>query len=77
MEGNGRLICVDTVLPGEGEAAAAPAKLSDLLMLLAIGGRERTRQQWEDLFRAAGFRIASVTPLDDNFGTGIVEGVKL
>jgi hypothetical protein len=76
MEGDGRLICVDTVLPAEGETAAAPAKLSDLLMLLAIGGRERTRQQWEDLYRASGFRIASVTPLHDNFGTSIVEGVK-
>jgi len=77
MEGHGRLICLDTVLPLEGETAAAPARLSDLLMLLAIGGRERTKQQWEDLFRASGFQISSITPLDDNFGTSIVQGVKL
>jgi len=77
MEGNGVLVCVDTVLPPMGDTDATPAKLLDILMLLAIGGKERTRQQWEDLYRSSGFRIANVTPLHDNFGTSIVEGVKL
>ncbi len=77
MEGNGRLFCVDTVLPPMGDTGATPAKLLDLLMLLAIGGKERTRQQWEDLYRAAGFQITDVTPLHDNFGTSIIEGAKL
>jgi hypothetical protein len=48
-----------------------------ILMLLAIGGKERTRLQWEDLYRSTGFWITSITPLHDNFGTSIVEGVKL
>jgi hypothetical protein len=77
MEGNGRLVCVDTVLPPMGDTGAAAAKLLDILMLIAIGGKERTRQQWEDLFRSSGFRITSITPLHDNFGTSIIEGVKL
>ena len=77
MEGNGRLICVDAVVPSMGDTGATPAKLLDILMLLAIGGKERTRQQWEDLYRSTGFRITSITPLHDNFGTSIVEGVKL
>ena len=77
MEDGGRLVCVDAVLPPMGDTGAAPAKLLDNLMLLAIGGKERTRQQWEDLYRSSGFRITSITPLHDNFETSIVEGVKL
>ena len=76
MQGDGRLICVDSVLPPIGDTSATPAKLLDLLMMLAIRGKERTRQQWDDLYRAAGFRIDHIMPLEDNFGTSIVEGVK-
>src|SRR5262249_11833952 len=71
MEGNGVLYCVDTVVPPMGDTGATPAKLIDLLMMLAIRGKERTKQQWEDLYRAAGFRITSIAPLQDNFGTSI------
>jgi hypothetical protein len=28
------------------------------------------------LYRTAGFEIRSITPIHDNFGTSIVEGVK-
>jgi len=59
-----------------GDTGATAAKLLDLLMMLAIRGKERTRSQWEELYAAAGFRIKSITPLHDNFGTSIVEGVK-
>ena len=45
-------------------------------MMLVIRGKERTRNQWEELYAAAGFRITSVISLRDNFGTSIVEGVK-
>ena len=76
MEGNGRLICVDSVLPPMGDSGATPAKFLDVHMMLAIRGKERTRKQWEELYAAAGFRITSVIPLRDNFGTSIVEGVK-
>jgi hypothetical protein len=77
MEGNGVLVCVDSVLPPMGDTGATPAKLLDVLMLLAIGGKERTKLQWEDLYRASGFQIKSIIQLHDNFGTSIVEGVKL
>lgn len=77
MEGDGVLYCVDTVVPPMGDTGATPAKLIDLLMMVAIRGKERTQQQWEDLYRAAGFRITSIAPLQDNFGTSIVAGAKL
>jgi hypothetical protein len=76
MDGAGRLICVDSVLPPLGDTSATPAKFLDLMMMALIRGKERTLQQWEELYRSAGFRVISVTPLHDNFGTSIVEGAK-
>jgi hypothetical protein len=76
MDGNGRVICVDAVLPPLGDTGGMPAKLLDLLMLAGIDGKERTEAQWRALYRAAGFEISSITPIHDNFGTSIVEGVR-
>ncbi len=64
MEGEGRLICVDSVLPPMGDASGVSAKLLDLLMMLAIRGKERTQEQWEQLYAASGFRVVSMTPLN-------------
>lgn len=76
MSGAGRVISVDSVLSPFGDTSGTAAKFLDLLMMANIRGKERTRTQWEALYAAAGFRVASVTPLQDNFGTSIVEGVK-
>jgi hypothetical protein len=76
MEGEGRVICVDSVIPPMGNVAGAPAKLLDINMLLFIPGRERTEAQWNALYGAAGLEIRSVTSIHDNFGTSIVEGIK-
>lgn len=76
MQGNGRIICVDSVLPPFGDTGGTPAKLLDILMMLSISGKERTKAEWTELFCAAGFQISKFTPLNDNFGTSIVEGVK-
>ncbi|GAA1027947.1 methyltransferase [Virgisporangium ochraceum] len=37
--------------------------LIDLAMLLLVGGRERTRKEFDALFGGAGYRIESVVPL--------------
>ena len=76
MQGSGRLICVDSVLPPMGDPSGTPAKFLDLLMMTGIRGKERTLKQWEQLYAATGFRVISVIPLHDNFGTSIVEGAK-
>jgi hypothetical protein len=76
MQGAGRVICVDSVLPPMGNIENTSAKLLDILMLTFITGRERTEAQWNDMYHAAGFEIRSITPIRDNFGTSIVEGVK-
>jgi hypothetical protein len=71
---NGRIICVDAVLPPMGDTTATPAKFLDLNMLVSFQGKERTRTQWGALFAAAGLAVESVVPLQDNFGTSIIIG---
>ena len=41
--------------------ADPPTKFSDLNMLVAPGGRERTQDEYAALFEAAGFRLVGVT----------------
>jgi hypothetical protein len=76
MHGYGRVICVDAVLPPMGNTDGVSAKLLDIVMLTHISGKERTEEQWRALYDAAGLRVTTVTPIQDNFGTSIVTGVK-
>jgi SAM-dependent methyltransferase len=76
MTGDGRVVCVDAVLPPLGDTSLLPAKLMDLNMMVLVSGKERTRKQWEAIYEAAGLRIQNVTSIQDNIGTSIIEGVK-
>ena len=76
MNGPGRVICVDSVLPPLGDTGGTAAKFLDLLMMAGIRGKERTRKQWAELYAGAGLRVVRVISLQDNFGTSVVEGVK-
>jgi hypothetical protein len=76
MQGEGRIVCVDSVIPPMGDTGNMPAKLIDLLMLSGINGRERTEAQWRELYGEAGFEISRITAIDSSFGTSIIEGVK-
>lgn len=76
MVGTGRVICVDVVLPPMGDTGGAAAKFLDLDMMVFIPGKERTESQWKALFESADLKINSMTPLQDNFGTSIIEGEK-
>jgi ubiquinone/menaquinone biosynthesis C-methylase UbiE len=76
MLGDGRVYCIDSVVPPMGDTSGVTSKLLDLVMMTFITGKERTLHQWEAIYAGAGFRIANVTPLHDNMGTSIIEGVK-
>jgi hypothetical protein len=57
----GRVLVVEMVLPPGN--APSPAKVFDVLMLLAHeGGRVRTEAEFHALFAAAGLRLARVIP---------------
>lgn len=54
------LLVIEQVIAGPNEGA--PAKFADLNMMVAAGGRERTREEWEELFVSAGWRLDDVRP---------------
>ncbi len=76
MVGDGRVIAVDAILPPMGNTEGMQSKVLDVAMLVFITGKERTQAQWEDLYRAAGLRIAKITPFAANWEMCAVEGVK-
>ncbi|MFJ5262224.1 methyltransferase [Streptomyces sp. NPDC088387] len=79
---DGRVLIVEPVLPEivdtHAEAHATDdgvTYLSDLNMLVNVGGRERTRADFEALCEAAGLRLASVTPLAEAAPYSVLEAV--
>ncbi|MDQ6601971.1 MAG: acetylserotonin O-methyltransferase [Chloroflexota bacterium] len=67
----GRLLVIEWAVgpPNEGR----DGKFSDLQMLVAPGGQERTPEEYGTLFAAAGFRLTEVFPTKT--GHTIIEGV--
>jgi hypothetical protein len=58
----GRLLVVESVLPpGDGPHFS---RFGDIVMLVALGGRERTEAEYADLLGGAGFRLERVTATD-------------
>jgi SAM-dependent methyltransferase len=55
---DGRLLVHDAVVPAGPEPHYR--KLFDLHMLVLLGGKERTNDEWQTLFASTGFRIANV-----------------
>ena len=70
MGPQGSLLVMEGIIgaPNEGPRAA----LSDLMMLVGTGGRERRQDEWESILDAAGFELRSTTPTASRFQ--ILEG---
>jgi len=60
MSDKARLLIIEAVL--EEDNSPSFAKMTDILMMISAGGKERTRLQWVALFTEAGFRICRVHP---------------
>jgi hypothetical protein len=59
VNGDARLLVADAVVGPPNEDPAA--KFTDLLMLVSVGGRERTEPEWRALLSAGGFRFERAT----------------
>ncbi len=70
---SGRLLLVERVVRPGNEPD--PAKFSDLNMLVELGGRERTAEEFGRLYAEAGFRLTEVTPTGSPYH--IIEGVPV
>jgi SAM-dependent methyltransferase len=77
LERGGRVIAVDTVLPPLGDTSDVPSKLLDVNMMLMLPGKERTRVEWEALYRNAGLAITAMIPVPDAFNTFVIEGRRV
>ncbi|MBB5156860.1 methyltransferase [Saccharopolyspora phatthalungensis] len=60
---DGRLLIIEPVLD-KSASSTVYARLSDLNMMVALGGRERTREDFEELCRGSGFEVTQVRRLD-------------
>jgi len=70
MPRDGRLLLVEMVIPPGDEMH--PAKLLDVTMMMATGGRERTADEYRDLYRKAGFELVRIVPTAS--AVSVVEG---
>ncbi len=68
----GGLLVVEPVIQPGNEPDRA--KFSDLNMLVMLGGRERTADDFERLYTEAGFRMTSIVPTGSP-PFNIIEGV--
>ena len=60
----GKLLIVEGVYPDRVDRSleSRGAAANDVNMLVATGGRQRSRAEFEALFAASGFRLARVVP---------------
>jgi hypothetical protein len=66
---DGLLLVLERLVGGPNEDLET--KFGDLTMFVIPGGRERTREEFGDLFSAAGFRLRDAVPAGGHF---VIEG---
>ena len=72
MNAGGKVLVVEAVIQEGNEPS--PFKLLDLTMLL-IGGKERTKSQFENIFSKAGLKLNRIVPFQHDLS--VVEGVAV
>ncbi len=73
LPSHGKVLLVETVITSGDDSAAG--KWMDLNMLVMTpGGRERTEEEFSQLFEQSGFRLNQIIPTPK--GISIIEGVK-
>lgn len=70
MNPGGRILVVETVIPPKNEPCFG--KWLDLMMLI-VGGRERTQQQYRQLFARAGLELNRIVPTAHE--VSVIEGL--
>jgi O-methyltransferase domain/Dimerisation domain len=74
MGAGARLILVERIVPARAEesAAARAVFLGDIQMLVTLGGRERTVEEFKALLQGAGLKLTRVIPTGSDFH--LIEG---
>ncbi len=70
---NGRLVLIERIMPFSNEPSRA--SIMDIVMLVNLGGRERTLAEYEGLLNSSGFRLGRV--VDTNSAMSIIEAIPV
>jgi orsellinic acid C2-O-methyltransferase len=75
MKGAAKLLLVERIVPRRLDASAAHRSIArgDLNMLVGLGGRERTEDEYRSLLGAAGLNVNAIVPAGRTFG--VIEAV--
>jgi O-methyltransferase/methyltransferase family protein len=73
MAPDGKVLVIEALIPPGNEPS--PVKFVDLQMLVMNGGRQRTEEEYRQLYAASGLRLTRVIPTRSQFS--IVEGVRM
>jgi len=76
MSRSARVAVVERLLPDleAGSEELFDAAMSDINMMVVLGGRERTTDEYRELFASTGFRLTRTLPAGDS-GFGVFEAV--
>jgi len=62
LASGGKIFLAEAVLPIPGEVTdLSPVQYSMDMLMMMIGGKERTASQWTELAKATGFKVESFT----------------
>lgn len=75
MKPGSKLLVLDTVIGSAQPTETSLSEMTDMLMLVIHAGRERTVQEFADLFAASHFRLSQV--ISTGSPVGIVEGIPI
>ena len=74
MAGDSLVVIDEIVVPHKG--ASEKMVLYDMVMLAALGAKERSEEQWRSVLERAGLRLRDISIYDEELGTGLVVAVK-
>jgi len=72
MPAHGRILITEIVLE-PGKPIGHPHRFIDMEMMVSLGGKERTAEEFGDLLRRANMRMEQVHPIEGSFFC-VVEG---
>ena len=73
MSENGRVLVIEMVIPQGSEPS--PSKALDILMLVMEGGKERTKEEYAELLKAAGLALTAIIPTNSPYS--VIEGQRV
>jgi len=73
MAPDGRVLVIEALIPPGNDPS--PVKLLDLQMLVMTGGRQRTEEEYRQLYAAADLQLMRILPTNTQFS--IVEGARI